>query len=88
VQRNEANNPEAHGQTRKADGKAIALNVVPSPTQTPDDQGHDRDRDRDARRNLQASAVFVPALLLEDAAQEVSEPAQPAESVRCPDQGE
>jgi hypothetical protein len=32
---------------------------------------------------LQASAVFVPAPLLEDAAQEVSEPAQQAEAARC-----
>jgi hypothetical protein len=44
VQRNEANNSEAHGQARKADGEAIALNAVPTPPQAPDDQGHDRDR--------------------------------------------
>ena len=58
VQRNEANNPEAHGQARKADGEAIALNAVPSPPQAPDDQGHDHDRDGDACRNLQVSTVF------------------------------
>jgi ABC-type transport system involved in cytochrome c biogenesis ATPase subunit len=44
VQRNEANNPKANGQTGKADGKAIALNKVPSPRQTPGDQGRDQDR--------------------------------------------
>ena len=86
--RNEANNPEAHGQARKADGEAIALDAVPSPQQAPDDQGHDHDRDGDACRNLQASAVFVPAPLLEDAAQEVSEPAQQAEAARCLHQGQ
>jgi hypothetical protein len=88
VQRNEANNPEAHGQARKADREAIALDAVPSPQQAPDDQGHDYDRDGDACRNLQASAVFVPAPLLEDAAQEVSEPAQQAEAGRCLHQGQ
>ena len=35
VQRNEANNPEAHGQARKADGEAIALDAVPSPHSRP-----------------------------------------------------
>jgi hypothetical protein len=84
----EANNPEAHGQARKAYGEAIALNVVPSPPQAPDNQSHGHDRDGDACRNLQASTVFVPAPLLEDAAQEVSEPAQQAESARCFHQGE
>jgi hypothetical protein len=76
MQRNEADNSEAHGQARKADGEAIALNVVPSPPQAPDNQGHDHDRDGDACRNLQVSTVFVPASLLEEAAQEISEPAQ------------
>jgi hypothetical protein len=47
-----------------------------------------RDRDGDACRNLQASAVFVPAPLLEDASQEVSEPVQQAESARCLYRGE
>ena len=37
VQRNETNNPEAHGQTRKADGEAVALDVVPTPQQAPGD---------------------------------------------------
>ena len=88
VQRNEANNPETHRQARQADGEAITLDAVPSPQQAPDDQGHDHDRDGDACRNLQASAVFVPAPLPEDAAQEVSEPAQQAEAARCLHQGE
>jgi len=88
VQRNEANNPKAHGQARKADGEAIALDAVPSPQQAPDDQDRDHDRDGDARRNLQASAVFVPAPLLEDAAQEVSKPAQQAEAARRLHQGQ
>jgi hypothetical protein len=87
LQRNEANNPDAHGQARKANGEAIALDAVPSPQQAPDDQGHDHDRDGDACRNLQASAVFVPAPLLEDTAQEVSESAQQAEAARCLRQG-
>src|SRR5262252_3048689 len=80
VQRNEANNPEAQGQARKGDGEAIALDAVPSPQQAPDDQGHYHDRDGDACRNLQASAVFVPAPLLEDGAQEISEHVQQAEA--------
>jgi hypothetical protein len=79
VQRNKANNPEAHGQARKGDG---------GPQQAPDDQGHGHDRDGNACRNLQASAVFVPAPLLEDAAQEVAEPAQQAEAARSLHQGQ
>jgi len=61
---------------------------MPSPQQAPDYQGHNYDGDGDACRNLQASAVFVPAPLLEDAAQGISEPAQQAEAARRLYQGQ
>jgi len=35
VQRNETNNPEAHGQTRKADGEAVALDCGANSTAGP-----------------------------------------------------
>lgn len=38
MQGNEANDPEAHEQARKADSEAIAHDLVPSPQHAPDDQ--------------------------------------------------
>jgi hypothetical protein len=87
VQRNEANDPKAHGQARKGDSKPISLDAVPSPQQAPDNQDHDNYRDGNACRNLQASTVFVPTPLLEDAAQEISGPMQKTEAARCLYQG-
>jgi hypothetical protein len=68
--------------------KPMALDVVPSPQQAPDDQGDDHDCSGDARCDLQDPAVFGPAPLFEGAAQVASEPAQEAEAARCLHQGQ